>query len=360
MPVPGPSTPIRFAIIGAGWRSDFYVRVAGALPDRFEVTGLLTRDTARAATVARDWAVPASITLDDLLATDPAFVVVSVPWAVTPVLLRELADLGIPTLTETPPAPDVDGLRALRSLVDARIQVAEQYQFQPYHAARLTIARSGRLGTVTEAQVSVAHGYHGIDLMRRFLAVDDEPVTIRATRFTSSIVAGPDRHGPPTGEMLAESHQVIAWFDFGDRLGVMDFTDDQYFSWIRSTRLLARGDRGEIDDLTVRSLQDATTPLVVQLTRHDTGQGGNLEGHHLVGITAGAEWIYRNAYASARLSDEEIAVATTLTRMHEWLDGGPAICSLAHGAQDHYLNLLMGQAAASREQVHVPGHVWAD
>ena len=59
------------------------------------------------------------------------------------------------------------------------------------------------------------------------------------------------------------------------------------------------------------------------------------------------------------LSDDEIAVATTLARMYQWLDGGPAICSLAHGAQDHYLTLLMHQAAESGQPVRVRGHVWA-
>ena len=355
--------PIQFAIIGSGWRTEFYLRVARALPDAFEITGILTRDAERATTITTEWEVAAHLTLDDLLAAKPAFVVVSVPWAVTPTLLHELAGRGVPALTETPPAPDIDGLRALRPLADAgaRIQVAEQYQFQPFLAARLAIAASGRLGAINQAQMSVAHGYHGIDLMRRFLDLDDgAPVTIRAMRFVSPIVAGPDRDGPPTMEQTAASEQTIAWFDFGERLGVMDFTDDQYFSWVRTLRLLVRGDRGEIADGTVRYLETFDSPVTLPLTRHDTGHAGNLEGHHLAGFTAGAEWIYRNPFAPARLSDEEIATATSLARMHQWLDGGPGICSLAHGAQDHYLTLLMHQAAASGEPVLVRGHVWAD
>jgi len=108
--------PIRFAIVGSGWRSEFYARVARALPDSFEISGVLTRDAGRAATIATDWNVPAHITLDDLLAAQPAFVVVSVPWSATPDMLRELTERQVPVLTETPPAPDVDGLRALRSL----------------------------------------------------------------------------------------------------------------------------------------------------------------------------------------------------------------------------------------------------
>ncbi len=353
--------PTRFAIIGGGWRSQFYLRVARALPERFTVTGLLTRAPATRTTLARDFGIATPGTLDDLLATNPTFVVVSVPWPTTPVLLSELTDRGIPALAETPPAPDIDGLRALKRLADrgARIQVAEQYQFQPLHAARLAIARSGRLGTIGQAQVSAAHGYHGIDLIRRFLDDRSGPVSIRAQRFESTIVAGPDRAGPPLHERIVPSTQVVATLDFDGRLGLYDFTEDQYFSWIRSNRVLVRGERGEIHDTTVRYLADATTPVTLELRRHEVGQDGNLEGLGITGITAGTEWVVRTEFPGARLSDDELAVATCLARMGEYVGGGPGFCDLAEGAHDHYLGLMIDAAITSGDTVRVPGHLWA-
>ena len=301
-------------------------------------------------------ATPAS--LDDLLTGSPDFVVISVPWVVTASLLGELTDRHVPVLAETPPAPDLDGLRALAPLArTGRIQVAEQYQFQPFHAARLSIASSGRLGRVSEANVSAAHGYHGVDLIRRLLGLDREPLRIRANRFVTSVVAGPDRHGPPPELRLIESEVVIATLDAGDRLGVYDFTDEQYFSPIRSRSVVVRGDRGEIRDRSVRYLVDHRTVADMDLTRHDAGQDGNLEGQYLRGITLGAEWIYHNPFAPARLFDDEIAVAACLTGMAAWLDGGPDVCSLADAAQDHYLNLLIAEAARSGETIRA-GHVW--
>jgi hypothetical protein len=237
--------------------------------------------------------------------------------------------------------------------------VCEQYQFQPMLAARLAIAASGRIGTVSEAQVSVAHGYHGIDLMRRFLGIDDAtPMTIRATRFQSPLVEGPTRQGPPAGETIRTSSQLIGWFDLGDRLGGMDHTDDQYWSWVRGLRILVRGERGEIDGTTLRYLAAFDQPVTLELTRHDVGHAGSQLGYHHEGITAGAEWVYRNPFPEPRLPDEEVATATLLTRMAGWLDGGPDVCSLSHGAQDHYLYLAMQQAATSGEPVRVTGHVW--
>jgi predicted dehydrogenase len=352
-------TVTRFAIVGSGWRSAFYLRVAAALPERFEVSGLLSRDAARRAAIRDDFGIQAPETLDDLLATTPDFVVVSTPWPVTPKLLHELAGRGVPALAETPPAPDDAGLRGLAPLATSgRIQVAEQYQFQPMHAARLELVRSGRLGAVSQARVSAAHGYHGVDLIRRFLGLEREPLTITAHRFVSPIVASPDRAGPPTEERIVESEQVIAFLDAGDWLGVYDFSEDQYFSWIRATRVLIRGERGELDDRTVRTLLDHRTPATAELVRHDTGHDGNLEGYHHRGITLGERWLYRNRFAPARLADDEIAVATCLARMGEWLEGGPDVCSLADAAQDHHIGLAIQEATRTGRAITLPGHVW--
>ena len=188
--------------------------------------------------------------------------------------------------------------------------------------------------------------------------LDAEPLTITAHRFVSPIVAGPDRSGPPADERIVDSDQVVAWLDAGDRLGVYDFSDDQYFSWIRSPRVVVRGERGEIHDRTVSWLVDHRTPASVELVRRDAGHDGNLEGFHLVGITLGDDWVYRNPFAPARLSDDEIAVASCLAGMAAWLDGGPDVCSLADAAQDHYLGLMIERAARTGRPVRVAGHVW--
>jgi hypothetical protein len=36
-------TPIPFAIVGTGWRAEFYLRVARACPEHFKVVGLVSR-----------------------------------------------------------------------------------------------------------------------------------------------------------------------------------------------------------------------------------------------------------------------------------------------------------------------------
>lgn len=353
---------IDFGIIGgAGWRAEFYLRIAAALPERFRVVGLVVRNAEKAQAAAK-WGAPIFETPDAMLAAEkPAFVVTSVPSAANAGLLAELSRRGVAVLSETPPAPDVAAMSALTPLIrsGARIQIAEQYPFQPLHAARIALVDAGRLGAVSQAQVSLAHGYHGMVLLRRFLGIRFECPAITARRFASPIVAGPGRKGLPTEERIGQSAQEIAWLEFGGKLGVFDFTGDQYFSWVRSPRLLVRGDRGEINNEEVRYLVDFLTPVHLRLERRTAGENGNLEGYYLKGIMAGADWVYRNPFIPGRLTDDEIAIATCLAKMAAYAAGGPEFYGLAEACQDHYLGLLVKQAWTTGETVKAEPQPWA-
>src|SRR6476660_2829374 len=97
-----------FGVIGTGWRSAFFCRLARMAPQHFRVSGVVSRS----ATAFEG--VPVFRSAAELLAGDtPDFVIVSVPWAVTPDVTRDLVARGVRVLAETPPAPDLDGLRAL-------------------------------------------------------------------------------------------------------------------------------------------------------------------------------------------------------------------------------------------------------
>ena len=113
--------------------------------------------------------------------------------------------------------------------------------------------------------MSVAHGYHGVSLLRQFLSIGYEPATIRARVHKTPLVAGPGRNGGPVEEKMGTTNQTIAEFDFGDRFGIFDFSDAQYFSWIRSPRLLVRGEHGEINNNEVRYLLDFKSPITLDL-----------------------------------------------------------------------------------------------
>ncbi len=352
---------INLSVIGAGWRAEFFFRIARELPSLFNISGVMTRSRERSEAVGESWGLRTFDTIDGLLSQSPEFVVVSIPRGAAPGVITDLVSRGVPVLTETPPGPDVESLAALNRLVDAgaKIQVAEQYHLQPLHAARIRIAASGLLGKVSEVQVSTCHDYHAVSLMRKLLGIRFENARISAFRFTSPIAAGPGRNGPPFEDKTENSVQTIASLDFGDRLGIYDFTASQYFSWIRALRCLVRGDRGEINDLTVRYLKDFKTPYEDTLRRMDAGQNGNLEGYYHKGIITGSEWVYENPYKPARFTDDEIAVASCLEKMAAYARGGEQFYSLAEASQDHYLTLMIGQAVKTGGAVITESQPWS-
>jgi predicted dehydrogenase len=354
--------PIRFGLIGGGWRAEFFTRIAAAMPERFRIVGVHGRDPGRISAFGTRWGIAVCDTLEALANLEPEFVVLSVSVKAHVDYGKRLHELGLAVLCETPAAADVASMIEIWRLVEQglRIHVAEQYVFQPLHAARLALARSGRLGRITSVRVSTAHGYHGVSLMRKFLGIGFEDATITARQFVSPVVEGGGRNGPPLAERIVQSTQVLADFDFGDRLGIFDFTDIQYWSYVRSHRVVIRGERGEIADNEVRTLIDFRTPVFDTLRRRDRGQGGDLDGYWLEAIVLGSETVFANPYWRARLMDDEIAIATALDKMAAYVRGqseGPY--SFADAAQDQYLSLLMLEAAATGEKRKTSRQPWA-
>lgn len=356
-------SPIRFDIVGGGFRTQAFLQVAREMPERFQVGGMFVRDATKGRALEERWGVKTYRTLEELLqASERDFMLVSLDRSVAPQFIRQLIEHEVAVLTETPPARDLQGLLELYAFAKqrgAKIQVAEQYHVQPSHAARIALARSGKLGRISQAQVSVAHDYHGMSLIRRLLDIQFQNVTISAHEFTSPLVAGPTRAGLPVEDKIEPSKQVLAFLDFGDKQGVYDFCSDQYRSWIRSERVLVRGERGEINNMQVRYLKNFLTPMRSELERQDSSQIGYMEGFFHRGYTVEGEWVYRNPFVPARLNDDEIAIATCLERVASYVAGGPDFYSLEEAAQDHYLSLLIQQSLETRVPVQSRTQPWA-
>lgn len=358
--------PIRYGIVGSGWRAEFFARMARLMPERFACTGVVTRTAERGAEVEAAWGVPTVRTIEELVvggAERPEFVVVAVPWPVTPEATRELVAMDVPVLAETPPAPDADGLRALWSDVGASglVQVAEHSPSMPSHAARIAALDAGIIGTPTSVQISSTHLYHAVGLVRRILRTGRGPVTVRATTFTAPLLEPLGRWGW-TGETEPQDRwNILATLDFGEgRYALYDFSDNQWHNPLRTNRIVVRGSHGElVDDLFTR-LADERTVLSSRLERRVSGLEQNLDGFDLEHISLDGSVLYRNEYHGARLADDDLAVADLLTRTGAWVAGtGPEPYPLADGCQDHLLGLAIEEAGRTGEPVHVPAQPWA-
>ncbi|WP_296664630.1 Gfo/Idh/MocA family oxidoreductase [Demequina sp.] len=382
------TAPVRFAIVGTGWRTRFMLRLAAMAPDRLEPVAIVGRTPQRAREAlaeARAAAAPFSAHLTDALPADglgealarrPDFVVSAVPWETNPEVIREVVATGTPVLAETPPAPDLDGLRALWRDTGASglVQIAEQYPRMPGHAARLAVIEAGVIGAPSAVELSSTHLYHAVSLIRTMLGSGRPEGVTRATVTARSFTApaldpltpdgwvggapGTPEH-PGTGLDPQPRSTTIATLDFGDAgFGLYDFVDNQWWNPTLHRRIVVRGSHGEIaDDSVIRLTSDG--PVTSHLEHRRTGVDLNLEGNALVHTSFDGRVVYRNAWHHSRMSEDDLAVAQILEDMGRWTRGeAPEPYPLAQGLWDHALSLAILDSARTGADVRVDEQPW--
>lgn len=359
---PHPHGPIRYGVIGSGWRTQAFVRIAERLPERLTLEGVVTRSEARVDEIVENWQVPAYTDLDRFLDRHPIdFMITSTPFAVTPLVIKDLISRGIAVLAETPPAPDVESLRDLWAAVgnSGLVQVAEQYPFHPGNVARRAVLEAGAVGDVTWAYVSSTQWYHAVAILRQMLGIGFEEAAISARSFTQRMVDPQTRTGWADHTDPVDRTMTLASLDFGGRVGVYDYTDNQVRNPVRGNRLIVRGTHGELADNRLVRLPAPRTPLESELRRWQTGQYLNFEVPDLYQIGDGQRVLYTNPYFGNTLPDEDIAVATLLERTGHWVrDNTEPPYPLAQAAQDQLLALAIRASAESGEIVRTGREPW--
>lgn len=159
---------INFVIIGGGWRAEFYLRIAKALPERFHVSGICVRNPERRQYIAEKFNVKVLSSIEECLQEPFDFIVNCINKEDISDLSVELADRGYYVLSETPviKAP-------VAGHCYEKIQVAEQFHLKGTYQALKKIIDLGVIGNVNHIQLSVSHNYHAMSLLR-FLLEDYE------------------------------------------------------------------------------------------------------------------------------------------------------------------------------------------
>ena len=135
---------VTFAMLGGGWRSEFYTRIANAAPERFCLRDGWIRNPEKAEQYPQKNGVPVAASFEELLELDVDFYVLCLPWKENMEYSRRLIEKGRAVLTETPPAPTVEALNEFWEFCvsrRAKIQIGEEYPMQPYHAALYSLVR---------------------------------------------------------------------------------------------------------------------------------------------------------------------------------------------------------------------------
>ena len=353
----------RIGVIGTGWRAGFFLRAAKMLPERFSVCGIVYHSEAGKKR-AGEWGVPLYADYAQMVREEkPDYVVVSVSRksGAARKITADLAEMGVPVLMETPPADSLEDLiEFYQECGQAKIQVAEQYQFQPMIASRLAVAASGRIGKVYQSRFQLPNGYHAISVHRKALSVGMALPKVWGAQYTHSRMNAPGREGDPAAEEMISVKQTVFHLDYGDKQAFNDLEGDQCRAWIRKEHYNIRGDRGEIYDDEVYYMEDYLTPVHDTLERMMTGAGTNLEGSFLRGVRGQGGWVYENPFRPARMFDDEIAVATCMAKMAEYVQGGPGFYSLAEAMQDRYLALPMVQSAKEGRVLTAEPQIWME
>lgn len=317
---------IKYGIIGAGWRAEFYLRIANLVPEKFSVEGIFIRNESKRQEFAKKYNVPIFDNLDELLKTDFDFIVSCVNKDSINETAQFLADKGIAVLTETP---------VLTDTLKGKIQVAEQFHFMPRNQAYKNIIDSGILGEVHQVQLSCCHDYHAASLIRFLLDIKD----VTPTKTTVTLPDKLTRYNCRAGHIepaMVDSEEKITILNFGNKTAIYDFNFEQYFSDIRASRIVIRGTKGEIINNTCTYLKDGI-PHSFEIKRNCFGKEENLDGFSLLNITGNGEILYTNPFKNARLSDEEIAISTCLEKMKEYCTNGTNFYNTVEAFYDYKL-----------------------
>lgn len=249
-----------FIIIGSGWRALYYVRVAKALPEIFCIDAMYCRTQEKADLIAGQYQIHTTTSIEECVAYKPDFAVVAVKKDAICDVSMEWLDRGITVLSETPAALDMDSLNKLYSYYKCgkKQVVAEQYREYPNIKASLKLINEGIIGDVSCANVSLAHEYHGISLIRAFLGVKPgEKYVVSAKTYEFPTTQTLTRYDKFTDGRIAGKKRCVATFEFeSGKVAWYDFDSEQYRSPIRKNTLKVQGVRGELIDECVYYLDE--------------------------------------------------------------------------------------------------------
>ena len=241
------------------------------------------------------------------------------------------------------------------------VQVAEQYLSLPGHSARLAITESGVIGDVSSLELSSTHGYHAVSIMRGFLQSGFEPTTITTRQFQAQLVDPLLRNGFNADLSPKNAKTTISLIDFGSgKSGVYNFVDNQWHNQLRHRRIVVRGSRGEIVDDSVIRLIEGPAITTSRIERYQLGYDLNLDGYDTEHLSFDGKVVFKNPFTGLRFMDEEIAIATLMAQMADWIDGNAkAPYPLNEACQDHLVSLAIDESIALGKSVTTAKQDWA-
>ena len=355
-----------FIIIGSGWRSLYYVRIAKAMPDILRLDAMYCRTQEKADKMAEEFSIHTTTSIEECVGYKPDFAVVAVNKTSICDVSIEWMDRGITVLSETPAALDMDSLKKLYRYhmsddkTDKKQVVAEQYREYPYNKARINLVNSGVLGDISCLNISIAHEYHGFSLIRAYLGIKpDENYTVSGKIYEFPTTQTLTRYDKFTDGRIAPKKRCVAVFEFeSGKVAWYDFDSEQYRSPIRKNMIKVQGVRGELINNELYYLDENNVgrkeTIVTDINKVMTGNGNpNLaQVNEIKKIAFGDKILYEPVWGLRGLSEDETAIATLMCKTAEY-SRGQALppYSLENALADAYAAILLDEAVRTSNKV---------
>lgn len=340
----------------------YYVRIVRALPEVFELSGLLCRTGEKAEKLAAEQNIITTTAVDEIISGQPEFVVVAVDKMHVAEVATQWLDRGYPVVAETPAAMDEDTLNRLWKyyLNGHKLIIAEQYLKYSENIARMKLIERNLIGSPEYLYLSLAHEYHGVSLMRAFLNIPcNMSFTVKAEEFSFPTMETLSRYERFTDGRISDKKRVLATFRFEDgRVCLYDFGSEQYRSPIRSNLYKLQGVRGEIVNDKVCWLDDNCKPYQAALSYQSREveydeKNPNLQCiEEITEISCNDEIMYSPPFGLCGLSQDETAISQLLFQMGEYVKGkGKEPYPLREALQDAYMAILLRKAISCGEMI---------
>lgn len=355
-----------FIIIGSGWRSLYYVRIAKAMPDILRLDAMYCRTQEKADKMAEEFGIHTTTSIEECVGYKPDFAVVAVNKTSICDVSIEWMDRGITVLSETPAALDMESLKKLYRYhmsddkTDKKQVVAEQYREYPYNKARINLVNSGVLGDISCLNISIAHEYHGFSLIRAYLGIKpDENYTVSGKIYEFPTTQTLTRYDKFTDGRTAPKKRCVAVFEFeSGKVAWYDFDSEQYRSPIRKNMIKVQGVRGELINNELYYLDENNVgrkeTIVTDINKVMTGNGNpNLaQVNEIKKIAFGDKILYEPVWGLRGLSEDETAIATLMCKTAEY-SRGQALppYSLENALADAYAAILLDEAVRTSNKV---------
>ncbi len=362
---------MRFLVVGSGWRSLYYVRIAKALPERFELCAVLCRTDEKAEKIRAAHGVYATASVEECRKMQPDFVAVAVNKAAIAEVSCTWMSYGFTVLCETPAALDIDTLHRLWELHDEgkKLLVAEQYTRYPVYGAMLKAlygVPEFSIGQPYNAVVSLAHDYHGASLIRAFLKTGMQPFTVRGRTYSYPTMETLNRYERFTDGRIQDKNRTRATFEFEDgKAAFYDFNSEQYRSPIRHNYIHVQGVRGELQNRDLYYMDACNIPQHEQIevmshTVTTSDENPNLhQVEEVLGITCGGRLMYAPPFGTCGLSEDETAVALAMEDAFAYANGiKEPDYPLCEALQDAYMAILMQEACKTGQTVSSEPQPW--